>query len=127
MNGLKFYTYPSCTSCRRTKSWLKNQNVDFSEQHLFKNTPSAEELKKILALTTEGIDEILAKRSKEFKALDIDINELSVSEFLELVAEKPKLLRRPILTDGEKLVIGYNPEGLRSITNHRENFIEKIS
>lgn len=118
MEKLKFYTYPSCTSCRRTKSWLKNQGVDFNEQHLFRETPTADELRKILSLTTIGIDEILAKRSKEYKALDIDVDSLSLSEFLDLVIEKPKLLRRPILTNGDRLVIGYDLDGLRGMTDN---------
>ncbi len=127
MEGLTFYSYPSCTSCRRTKAWLKSQDIAFKEQHLFRDTPNTEELKRILSLTTNGIDEILAKRSKEFKKLSINVDEMSVNEFLELVMEKPKLLRRPILTDGEKLVVGYNVEGLRGITNRRKEFSEQIS
>ncbi|MCA0970093.1 Spx/MgsR family RNA polymerase-binding regulatory protein [Halobacillus litoralis] len=127
MEKLKFYSYPSCTSCRRTKSWLKSQGVDFNEQHLFRETPSADELREILRLTTQGIDEILAKRSKEFKALDIDIEDLTVNEFLNLVAEKPKLLRRPILTNGEKIVVGYDVDGLRGITDRKMEYTEQIS
>ncbi|RWZ60086.1 Spx/MgsR family RNA polymerase-binding regulatory protein [Halobacillus fulvus] len=127
MDKLKFYSYPSCTSCRRTKSWLKSQGVEFNEQHLFRETPSAEELRKILSLTTHGIDEILAKRSKEYKDLDVDIEDLSLSEFLNLVIEKPKLLRRPILTNGEKIVIGYDLEGLRGITDNRIEYTAQIS
>jgi regulatory protein spx len=127
MDELKFYSYPSCTSCRRTKSWLKSQGVDFNEQHLFRETPDAEELRRILSLTTQGIDEILAKRSKEYKDLGIDVEELSLNEFLDLVIEKPKLLRRPILTNGEKLVVGYNLEGLRGITNNRIEYTANIS
>ncbi|WP_226583006.1 Spx/MgsR family RNA polymerase-binding regulatory protein [Halobacillus litoralis] len=127
MEELKFYTYPSCTSCRRTKSWLNSQGVDFNEQHLFRETPTADELRRILSLTTSGIDEILAKRSKEYKTLDIDVEDLSLSEFLDLVIEKPKLLRRPILTNGKKLVVGYDVDGLRGITDNRMEYTEKIS
>ncbi|GGF08036.1 regulatory protein MgsR [Halobacillus andaensis] len=127
MEALKFYSYPSCTSCRRTKSWLTTQGVKFDEQHLFRETPTVDELKQILTLTTNGIDEILAKRSKEFKELNIEVEDLTVSEFLQLVNEKPKLLRRPILTDGEKLVIGYNEEGLKGLTTEPNEFKAKIS
>ncbi|MGI8316152.1 Spx/MgsR family RNA polymerase-binding regulatory protein [Halobacillus mangrovi] len=127
MDELKFYSYPSCTSCRRTKSWLKSQGVEFNEQHLFRETPDVDELRKILSLTTQGIDEILATRSKEYKELGIDVDDLSLSEFLDLVIEKPKLLRRPILTNGEKLVVGYNLEGLRAITNNRMEYTANIS
>ncbi|WP_281975652.1 Spx/MgsR family RNA polymerase-binding regulatory protein [Halobacillus litoralis] len=127
MDELKFYTYPSCTSCRRTKAWLKNQGVEFNEQHLFRETPSVNELKKILSLTTHGIDEILAKRSREYKTLEVDVENLSLSEFLDLVIDKPKLLRRPILTNGKSIVIGYDPDGLKKITDYRMESVGNIS
>ncbi|MFN2745347.1 MULTISPECIES: Spx/MgsR family RNA polymerase-binding regulatory protein [Bacillus] len=122
MGDLIFYSYPSCTSCRKTKHWLKANQIDFKERHLFKETPNQEELKEILALTTEGIDEILATRSQAFKELNLNIEELTVSEVLELLIQKPKLLRRPIIVNGEKLVVGYNPSELLKLkknTLHR--------
>lgn len=127
MSGIKFYTYPSCTSCRRTKAWLKNHEVGFNERHLFRDTPSYNELLEILQLTTDGIDEILATRGKTYKSLNVDVNELSISQFIDLVMKEPKLLRRPILTDGEKLVVGYNEDGLKSITNVKQDVVTQIS
>jgi regulatory protein spx len=120
MSSLLFYTYPSCTSCRKTKAWLKAHNINFEERHLFRETPTLEELKKILSLTTEGIDEILATRSQSFKKLKLDINELTVSELLSLLSEQPKLLRRPIITDGKRLVVGYNKSALQAITKNND-------
>ncbi|ASP26901.1 Spx/MgsR family RNA polymerase-binding regulatory protein [Bacillus velezensis] len=114
-----FYSYPSCTSCRKTKHWLKAHNVDFQERHLFRETPTIDELKQILSLTTEGIDEILATRSQTFKNLNLNIEEMTVNEVLKLLTEKPKLLRRPILIDRNKLVIGYNPGELMKLTKKK--------
>lgn len=70
-----------------------------------------------MSLTTEGIDEILATRSQAFKELNLDIEELTVSEVLELLIQKPKLLRRPIIVNGDKLVVGYNPGELLKLKN----------
>ncbi|MFZ3588132.1 Spx/MgsR family RNA polymerase-binding regulatory protein [Bacillus sp. DJP31] len=119
MSELMFYTYPSCTSCRKTKAWLKEHDIQFEERHLFRETPSLLELKQILSLTTEGIDEILATRSETFKNLNIDVNEMTITEILTLLVEQPRLLRRPIITDGKRLVIGYNQSALRNITKTR--------
>ncbi|WP_019391497.1 Spx/MgsR family RNA polymerase-binding regulatory protein [Priestia filamentosa] len=119
MENIRFYTYPSCTSCRKTKKWLKGEGVLFSERHLFRETPTYEELINLLRLTTDGIDEILAKRSQEFKKLDINIEELSLSEAVDLLIEHPRLLRRPILTDGQKLVIGYNESALKNLVKKK--------
>ncbi|WP_421379809.1 Spx/MgsR family RNA polymerase-binding regulatory protein [Bacillus salacetis] len=119
MMKLTFFTYPSCTSCRKAKKWLKSNSVDFEERHIFRETPTQQEIIDLLSLTTNGVDEILATRSQTYKALNIDIEEMSLSEVARLISEEPKLLRRPLLTDGKKLVVGYDPEGLRSLTNKR--------
>lgn len=117
---LLFYTYPSCTSCRKTKAWLKENEVEFEERHLFKETPSIEELKEIITLSTEGIEEILARRSSSFKKLNVDIEDLSLTEMLELMHNEPKLLRRPIMTNGKKLIVGYNKSGLQNLKQRKK-------
>ena len=115
MADLTFYSYPSCTSCRKTKKWLVSNSVQFNERHLFKDTPSKKELLQILSLTTEGLDELLATRGETYKKLGINIDELLLSQVVNLLIEEPKLLKRPILTDGKKLVVGFNPDALTNI------------
>ncbi|CAM3994639.1 Spx/MgsR family RNA polymerase-binding regulatory protein [Mesobacillus thioparans] len=115
MEELTFFSYPSCTSCRKTKKWLVSNSVKFNERHLFKDTPSQKELLEILTLTTEGVDELLATRGETFKNLKLDVEDLSLSEVINLVIKEPKLLRRPILTDGKKLIVGFNPDALKKI------------
>jgi regulatory protein spx len=122
MMKLTFFTYPSCTSCRKAKKWLSANSIDFVERHIFRETPTQEEIINLLSLTTNGLDEILATRSQKYKALNVDIEDLSLSEVVELISNEPKLLRRPLVTDGNKLVVGYDPEGLRSLTNKRSAF-----
>ena len=117
---LTFYSYPSCTSCRKTKHWLKAHNVDFQERHLFRDPPTIDELIAILKLTTEGLDEILATRSQTYKDLNLDINDLSLSELLTLIHKEPKLLRRPIIIDGHQVIVGYNLQELGKVMKRQE-------
>ncbi|AYC29566.1 Spx/MgsR family RNA polymerase-binding regulatory protein [Paenisporosarcina cavernae] len=119
MEKVLFYTYPSCTSCRKAKKWLQQNGVDFQERHLFRETPTQEELYYLLSLTTDGVDELLATRSQSFKDLNLDIDELSLSQVVNLMVENPKLLRRPILVSEQRLVVGYQPEQLSTLSNKR--------
>lgn len=112
---ITFYTYPSCTSCRKAKAWLTENGVTYVERHLFKNPPSARELLDIIKMTHNGLDEILSTRSQKFKNLDVDIEDMTVKELLEMLSEDPRLLKRPILTDGENVVIGYNQSAMKSL------------
>lgn len=109
-----FFTYPSCTSCRKAKAWLQENGISYEERHLFRNPPSTDELMDIMKKTTTGADEILSRRSQTFKNLDVDINDMTVSELLDLLSEDPRLLKRPILTDGENVIIGFNSSAMKN-------------
>lgn len=109
---ITFFTYPSCTSCRKTKAWLSEMGVKYEERHLYKNPPTSEELLEIIKKTSNGTEELLSTRSQMFKNLDVDIENLKVSELLEMLSREPRLLKRPILTDGNNIVIGYDKPAL---------------
>ncbi|WP_050180840.1 Spx/MgsR family RNA polymerase-binding regulatory protein [Domibacillus robiginosus] len=120
MSTVTFYTYPSCTSCRKTKKWLSAHSVEVQERHLFRETPTRQELLTLLSMTSEGLDELLATRSRTFKSLHVNVDEMPLSAVVDLIIQEPKLLRRPILTDGKALVVGYNPEKLRSLAKKKQ-------
>jgi Spx/MgsR family transcriptional regulator len=117
MSGkLIFYTYPSDTSCRKAKAILRDNEIPFEERHLFRDPPSKEELLEMLKLTTSGIDQILSKRSQTFKELKVNIDDMKLSEMLDLLHKEPKLLRRPLLLHESKLIIGFNREVLEELS-----------
>ncbi|GAX03625.1 arsenate reductase [Secundilactobacillus pentosiphilus] len=107
------FTSPSCTSCRKAKKWLKTHEVDFAEQNIFVQAPSIKQLKLILQLTENGTEDIISKRSKEYKKLTVEIDTLPVSELLNLITQHPGLLRRPILFDEKRLQVGFNEDEIR--------------
>ncbi|WP_208560946.1 transcriptional regulator Spx [Marinilactibacillus kalidii] len=110
---IKLYVSPSCTSCRKAKAWLEEQNLEFEEKNIFHEPLTTEEVKNILSLTEEGTEEIISYRSQAYQALDVDIEDLSMNELLELFKTQPSLIRRPIIMDDRRLQIGYNEEEIR--------------
>ena len=110
---IKLYVSPSCTSCRKAKAWLEDQNLEFEEKNIFHEPLSIDEIKNILSLTEEGTEEIISYRSQAYQALDVDIEDLSMNELLNLFKTQPSLIRRPIIMDDRRLQIGYNEEEIR--------------
>ena len=110
---IKLYVSPSCTSCRKAKSWLEEQGLEYEEQNIFHEPLTKNEIKEILMLTDEGTEEIISYRSQAFQALDIEIDTLSMAELLDLFIEEPSLIRRPIIMDDRRLQIGSNEEEIR--------------
>src|SRR5699024_8406259 len=72
-----------------------------------------DEIKEILMLTDEGTEEIISYRSEAYKNLDVNFDELSMRELLDLFIEEPSLIRRPIIMDDRRLQIGFNDEEIR--------------
>ncbi|WP_373774172.1 Spx/MgsR family RNA polymerase-binding regulatory protein [Streptococcus ferus] len=105
---------PSCTSCRKARAWLAKHDVAFQEHNIITSPLNKEELVAILSFTENGTEDIISTRSKVFQKLNIDIDELSVSELITLIAENPSLLRRPIIMDRKRMQIGFNEDEIRA-------------
>lgn len=124
---LMFYTYPSCTSCRKTKAFLQEQHLEVNERHIFRNAPTVDELMTLLALSENGVDSLLATRSQAFKQLNIDVDDLKLSELLKLMSDNPKLLKRPILTDGNEVIVGYDKATIEAYARRFESKTANVS
>ncbi len=105
---ITLFLSPSCTSCRKARAWLNEHDVKFQEHNIITSPLSRDELMAILAFTENGT------RSKVFQKLDIDLDELSVSELIDLIAKNPGLLRRPIILDNKRMQIGFNEDEIRA-------------
>lgn len=107
------YTSPSCTSCRKAKAWLKKHNIPFKEQNIFSEPLTTNEIKQMLQMTENGTEDIISKRSKAYRQLKVNLDELPMKEMFELIRKTPGLLRRPIIMDDKRLQVGYNEDEIR--------------
>lgn len=90
---------------------------------------TAAELKTILSLTENGTDDLISTRSKVFQKLNIDVEELSVSELIHLIETYPSLLRRPIILDDKRMQIGFNEDEIRAFLprNYRKQELKNAT
>ncbi len=107
------YVTPSCTSCRKAKAWLEENDIPYVERNIFNERMSIDEIKNILRMTEEGTDEIISTRSKTYEELDMDLENCPLQELYQVIQQNPGLLRRPILIDEKRLQVGYNEDEIR--------------
>ncbi|MEG0288746.1 MAG: transcriptional regulator SpxA [Carnobacterium sp.] len=107
------YTSPSCTSCRKARAWLEENNITYTERNIFSEPLSIPEIKSILRMTEDGTEEIISTRSKVFQELDVDLDDLPLQNLFDLIQVNPGLLRRPIMVDDKRLQVGYNEDEIR--------------
>lgn len=112
------YTSPSCTSCRKARAWLEENAIPYTERNVFKEPLSRDEIKNILRMTGDGTEEIISTRSKLFAELDVKLDDLSLSQLIEMIQQQPALLKRPLMIDEKRMQVGYNEDEIRRFLPH---------
>jgi len=107
------YVSPSCTSCRKAKKWLQDQQIPFVERNIYSNPLTIDEIKGILRMTDKGTEEIISTNSKIFKELNLDLEDLPLKDLYQIILKYPSILKRPILIDEKRLQVGFNEEEIR--------------
>jgi regulatory protein spx len=80
----------------------------FTPRDLFKQPLSGAEIRALAARAPGGLPVLLSTRSSQYKALGLDTRKVSDAELIALMVKEPRLLRRPILDLGDRLVIGFD-------------------
>ncbi|UTR11119.1 MULTISPECIES: transcriptional regulator SpxA [Evansella] len=107
------FTSPSCTSCRKAKAWLQENDIEFKERNIFSEPLTVEEVKEVVRMTEDGTDEIISTRSKVFQELEVELDAMPLQDLFKLISDHPGLLRRPIILDEKRIQVGYNEAEIR--------------
>lgn len=83
-----------------------------SERDFFKETLTEEEIRDMAALV--GIEQMFARRSPSLKQMGLADKELSEDEIVRLMLQEPKLVRRPLMRVGDKLMVGGAPAAVQA-------------
>lgn len=114
MSMIRIYTAPSCASCRKVKSWLKERQIPYVEKNIFSTLLRESELKELLERSENGTDDIISKRSKIIKENKVNIEDMSINQLIHFIQENPSILKRPIIIDERRFQVGYNAEEIRA-------------
>jgi arsenate reductase-like glutaredoxin family protein len=83
---------------------LSQQGGAFDEREIFKQPLSAAELRALLR--GRPVSDVFATRSPTYKKLGLAEQDLDDEAKLRLMVENPTLIRRPLVTVGDELVVG---------------------
>ncbi|WP_335870272.1 arsenate reductase family protein [Bacillus sp. 2205SS5-2] len=107
-----FYQYPKCGTCRKAKKWLEENNVQVDDIHIVENPPSAELLKQLHEKSGLELKKFFNTSGQKYRELGMKdrMKTATEEELLQLLASDGMLIKRPIVTDGQKVTVGFNEE-----------------
>lgn len=118
MAEVTIYHNPRCSKSRGALQILQEKfsDDDIEEIRYLENPPSVEKLAEICQLLDVEPLQIIRTGEKLFKELGLSENDACGSwEWLQIMAEHPKLIERPIVLYKHKAVVARPPEKIMEI------------
>ena len=103
---MKIYHKSSCITCKKTISEMERMRIDIESRDFFKDPFTETELKKIIKMTGKKPKELLRKRDKTYKEMNLEQNKKTDSEIIKLMVKYPGLILRPIIILKNKAIVG---------------------
>lgn len=109
---LTFYWYPNCGTCKKTKKWFDEHGIDYTSVHLVEETPTEAELLKLISKSDLSAKKFFNTSGRVYRELNMKdkIKEASVEEMASYLASDGMLIKRPIVTDGEHVTVGFKED-----------------
>ncbi|OBZ12295.1 arsenate reductase family protein [Bacillus sp. FJAT-26390] len=119
-NQLTIIQYPKCSTCKAAVKSLKSKGNDVVSRDIVEDTPTAEELKVLVARSGLELKKFFNTSGDVYRELGLKdkLAGMSEDEKYALLASNGMLIKRPIVTDGKKVTVGYKEEQYNEAWNN---------
>ena len=100
------YGITTCGSVKKATTFLKNKNIDFEFVDFKKYNPTIDEITRWSAKA--GMDRLFNTKGTKYKTLGLDYKAMDEKTKTEWLSKEPLLIKRPVIENGEKLIVGYD-------------------
>ncbi|CAJ1001376.1 MULTISPECIES: arsenate reductase family protein [Bacillales] len=109
---IKAYLYDRCGTCRKAKQWLNQHGVAFEEIPIVEAPPSKEELRRMWQASGLDLRKFFNTSGQHYRELGLKdkLPAMSEEEMLELLSSNGKLIKRPLVTDGNTVTVGFKED-----------------
>jgi arsenate reductase len=111
---IKIYHNPRCRKSREGLEILEKSGKDFEVITYLEDIPTKEELSTLIGNLGISPEKLVRKNEAIWKE-NYRGKELSDEEIIDAMVAHPKLIERPIVSNGDKAVVGRPPENICSI------------
>lgn len=101
--------YPKCSTCQNAKKWLDEQEIKYTERHIVDNNPSYEELKEWYNKSGLPLKRFFNTSGLLYKEMQLKdkLPTMNEEEQLKLLATNGMLVKRPLVVNGDMVLIGF--------------------
>ena len=105
-----FICYPQCQTCRKAQRWLDERGIHYQLRNIKTDHPSREELTAWQARSRLPLKRFWNTSGQQYRtlALSSKLPQMTEVQQLDLLAGDGMLVKRPLLVDGDLVLVGFN-------------------
>ncbi len=106
---MEFIEYNKCTTCKKAKKFLCDNNISFIDRNIKDNNPSFEEISLWIKKYNIPIKKLFNTSGLKYKELNLKdkLDYMSDIEKIKILSSDGMLIKRPILVDDNNILIGF--------------------
>ena len=112
---IAFYQKPTCSTCRKSKTYLEKRGATLEFRNLDTERLSESELDKLIS--KRDYREFLNTRNELYRSRKMKDNPPDRSEAIKLMAANPNLIRRPVTISANQIILGYDESAFKKLTS----------
>ena len=107
-----FIQYPPCSTCQKAKKWLDAHGLSYTDRHIKEYPPSYEELKDWYTRSGLPLKRFFNTSGLLYKSMNLKekLPDMTEEAQLRLLSSNGMLVKRPIVIDGNIVLIGFKAE-----------------
>lgn len=107
-----FIAYPPCSTCQKARRWLQDAGIAFEERNIKTQPPTAGELAQWQKISGLALKKFFNTSGMLYRSLGLKdkLPDMGEQEQLELLASDGMLVKRPIVIQGDTVLVGFKPQ-----------------
>ena len=108
----EFICYSKCSTCKKAKKFLDDNNIKYKEKNIVTETPTYEELKEIIKLSGLPINKFFNTSGLIYRSMNLkeELSKISDDDKIRLLASDGMLIKRPLFIMKDKVFVGFKAE-----------------
>jgi arsenate reductase len=104
-----FLEYPKCSTCQKARKWLDGYKIEYTDRNIADDNPSYDELKEWHERSGVPLKKFFNTSGLLYKEMKLKdkLPAMSEEEQIKLMATNGMLVKRPLVIDGEMVLIGF--------------------
>lgn len=111
----RIYHNPRCSKSRQTLALLQDHGIEPEIILYLEKPPTEQELAALIKSLAINPRDLLRKNESEYKGHKLDNPGITDQDIIAAMVKSPKLIERPIVTCGQRAIIGRPPEKVREL------------